>query len=99
MDPNRLGLDAANAEAETTEIRNCTRHSSHDTGDRDVVDKACPCADDAVPCSFYNDWIAPAPRSASNTRTAECLRRRRAAARRCPRLESGHRDPQSKVLW
>jgi hypothetical protein len=94
--PNRLGPDATSAEAETIQIRNCTRHPNRAAADVDVVDKACPCADDAVPCSFYNDWLS---RPAPSAHTAECLRRRRAAARRCPRLESGRRDPLSAVMW
>ena len=48
-------------------------------------------------CNWYRDWIVR-PSVRSEPVSMQLLRRRHASWR-CPRLESGYRDPISKSRW
>ena len=58
----------------------------------------CRCGDGECVCDFYIDWDIIWPSRCDEPIGAQ-LRRRRSASWRCPRLDSGHRDPMSASRW
>lgn len=103
--PKEVGAGAPNHQDDrpTTPAKRISGLETTDTSHfiaatSDTADNVCRCAiGTPCTCDFYADWTVHWPTTHTEHVSVQ-LQRRRLASYRCPRLESGRRDPISQSV-